>query len=167
MEVRHFCSWFTQSSSNSHNFFVSTLNWAPFEVMDSWLPKIWNEIWYAWNGLQKVLRNVSNRGAAATFPSWCVRWRILRCGDFATISQLRNEGMRLRNGTHVPRGGFAAAKIFAEGGMGLRNHFAEKWRFRRGLFLAAKFRRPLHFHAFELLLAPWGLPSISLHFLLN
>ena len=29
----------------------------------------------------------------------------------------------LRNGTRVPRGGFAAAKIFAEEGVGLRNLF--------------------------------------------
>ena len=56
----------------------------------------------------------------------CEKWEFLRFGYFATISQLRNEGMRLRNGTHVPRGGFAAAKIFAEGGMGLRNHFTAK-----------------------------------------
>ena len=35
--------------------------------MDSWLPKICNEIWYAWNELWEVLRNVSNKGAAATF----------------------------------------------------------------------------------------------------
>ena len=131
------------------------------------------------------------------------------------ISQLRNEGGGLRNGTRVPRGGFAAAKIFAEGVMRLQNHFAAKglfrsgglisqqlpwgcknWSFKalgisrpisqlrnevggcemalvcqrsvsqrgalfrsqgpfsQGLFLAAKFRRPLNFHAFELLLDP-------------
>ena len=35
---------FAQSSSNGHNFFVSTPNRAPFEPMDSWLPKLWNEI---------------------------------------------------------------------------------------------------------------------------
>nr|CAN60843.1 hypothetical protein VITISV_042885 [Vitis vinifera] len=103
--------------------------------------------------------------------------------DFAAISQLRNEGMRLRNGTRVLRGGFVVAKIFAEGGMelrnhfaakwrfcsdflGLRNNFAAKWRFRRGLFLAAKFCRPLNFHAFELLLIPNFLLSLLLTFLL-
>ena len=99
------------------------------------------------------------------------------------ISQLRNEGGGLRNGTRVPRGGFAAAKIFAEGAIGLRNHFAAKWHFRndflglrnnfaakwrfhRGLFLAAKFRRPLNFYAFELLLIPNFLLSLLLTFLL-
>ena len=50
--------------------------------------------------------------------------------DFAAISQLRNGVTVLRNGTRVPRGGFTAAKIFAEGDMGLRNHFAAKWCFR-------------------------------------
>ena len=97
--------------------------------------------------------------AAAKWGFGCENWNF----NALEISQLRNEGMRLRNGTHVPRGGFA------EGGIGLRNHFvakwrfrsdflglqnnfAAKWRFRKGLFLAAKFRRPLNFYAFELLL---------------
>ena len=44
--------------------------------------------------------------------------------------------------------------------------FAAKWRFRRGLFLAAKFRRPLNFYAFELLLIPNFLLSLLLTFLL-
>ena len=44
--------------------------------------------------------------------------------DFAAVSQLRIEVTVLRNGTRVPRGGFAAAKIFVEGCVGLRNHFA-------------------------------------------
>ncbi|WJZ84264.1 hypothetical protein VitviT2T_003875 [Vitis vinifera] len=35
MEVRHFRSWFAQSSSNGHNFSVSNPNQAPFEDMDS------------------------------------------------------------------------------------------------------------------------------------
>ena len=48
------------------------------------------------------------------------------------ISQLRNEGRRLQNGTRVPRGGFAAMKIFAEGAMRLQNHFAAKGLFRSG-----------------------------------
>ena len=48
------------------------------------------------------------------------------------ISQLRNEGRRLQNGTRVPRGGFAAMKIFAEGAMRLQNHFAAKRLFRSG-----------------------------------
>ena len=47
MEVRHFRSWFARSSSNGHNFSVSNPNQARFEAMDSWLPKLWNEIWYA------------------------------------------------------------------------------------------------------------------------
>ena len=42
--------------------------------------------------------------------------------DFTTILQLRNEGRRLQNGTHVPRGGFASVKIFTEGG-----NWAAKW----------------------------------------
>ncbi|WKA04196.1 hypothetical protein VitviT2T_022253 [Vitis vinifera] len=35
MELRHFRSWFAQSSSNGHNFSVSNPNRAPFEAMDS------------------------------------------------------------------------------------------------------------------------------------
>ena len=97
----------------------------------------------------------------------------------------------LRNGTRVPRGGFAAAKIFAEEGVGLRNlfrsggpfsqpnldfaadtkglrnYFAADGHFRRGLFWAAKFRRPLKFLGFELLFAPWDLLSFSSQFLLQ
>ena len=47
-------------------------------------------------------------------------------------SPFRSYEMRegLRNGTHVPRGGFAATKNFAEGGIGLWNHFAANGRFR-------------------------------------
>ena len=40
------------------------------------------------------------------------------------ISQLQNGGTTLRNGTRVPKGHFAAAKIFAEEDRRLRNHFA-------------------------------------------
>ena len=36
---------------------------------------------------------------------FCSQWAFSQ-----TISHLRNEGVGLRNGTHVPRGGFAAAK---------------------------------------------------------
>ena len=56
-------------------------------------------------------------------------------GVAAKMGVFRHEGFRrafysceieggLRNGTRVPRGCFTAAKIFAEGAMGLRNHFA-------------------------------------------
>ena len=38
--------------------------------------------------------------------------------DFATISQLQNECTGLRNGTHVPKGGFTAAKHLAKWGFG-------------------------------------------------
>ena len=103
---------------------------------------------------------------------WLRKWDFLRFGDFAVISQLRNEVTVLRNGTRVPRGGFVTAKIFAEGGMGLRksfrsrvailqrrldfaadllglrNHFAAKGRFCRGLLWATKFRRPILFPCF-------------------
>ena len=41
------------------------------------------------------------------------------------ISQLRNEGIGLRNGTHVPRSGFAAAKLAA------KLEFLRLWRFRK------------------------------------
>ena len=37
---------FARLSLNDHNFFVSTPNCAPFEALDSWLPKIWNKIYY-------------------------------------------------------------------------------------------------------------------------
>ena len=69
---------------------------------------------------------------------WLRKLEISRFGDFVAILQLRNEGAVLRNDTRVLRGGFAAVKIFTEGGLGLRNDFAVKWRFRRGLFGAAK-----------------------------
>ena len=62
-------------------------------------------------------------------------------GIFATISQLRNEGGGLQNGTRVPRGGFEAAKIFAEEGMRLRNHFAAKGRFHSEYLGTAKLFR--------------------------
>ena len=52
-EISHSLMWL---SSNGHNFFVSTSIRVPFEAMDSWLPKIWNEIYSEWNGLQKVLK---------------------------------------------------------------------------------------------------------------
>ena len=58
----------------------------------------------------------------------------LQIGNFATrggfrsrwafsqpISQLRNEGGGLKNGTRVPRGGFAAAKPLAKWGCGYEN----------------------------------------------
>ena len=112
--------------------------------------------WRIWQGVAMGLRN-----------HFAAKWDFRSRVPFSQpISQLRNGVTVLRNGTRVPRGGFAAAKIFAEGGMGLRNHFAEKWRFRRGLFLAAKFRRPLNFYAFELLLIPNFLLSLLLTFLL-
>ena len=85
------------------------------------------------------------------------------------ISQLRNEGGGLRNGTSVLRGGFAATKppakwgcgcenvifqalgisqsisqlrkFLQKGCMGLRNHFAAKGQFRSGLLGAAKLFR--------------------------
>ena len=38
---------FAHSSSNGHNFFVSTPNQTPFEALDSWLPKLQKEIYYA------------------------------------------------------------------------------------------------------------------------
>ena len=54
-----------------------------------------------------------------------------RGGPFSQpISQLRSRATVLRNGTRVPRGGFTAAKIFAEGCVGLRNHFATEGYFR-------------------------------------
>ena len=121
---------------------------------------------------------------------WLRKWSFYRFEDFATISQLRNEGSGLRNGTRVPRGGlqlrndFATKWRFRSDFLGLRNYFAAKCRFRRGLiwlrnYFAAKghFRRGLLWlqnlagHefslTFELLLAPRGLPSFSLQFLLH
>ena len=44
------------SASNGSNFFISTPIHAPFEALDFWLPKIWNDIWYASNGLWEVLQ---------------------------------------------------------------------------------------------------------------
>ena len=39
---------FARSSSNNHKFFISPPNHILFEAMNSWLPKLWNEIWYEW-----------------------------------------------------------------------------------------------------------------------
>ena len=70
------------------------------------------------------------------------KWEFLSVEDFVSISQLRNEGEGgLRNGTRVPMGCFAAAKIFVERGMRLRNHFAANGRFRSGYLGAAKLFR--------------------------
>ena len=63
------------------------------------------------------------------------------------ISQLRNGEWGLRNDTRVPKGGFAAAKIFAEGAMRLRNHFAAKGLFRSGGLISQRL--------------PWGYEIIS------
>ena len=106
-------------------------------------------------------------------------------GDFAAISQLRNEVTVLRNGTRVPRGGFATAKIFAEGGMRLRKWFRSELAIsqrtfwgceiisqQRGDFAAASFglrnfADQYFFLGFKFLLAPNDLSSISLQFLLH
>ena len=50
--------------------------------------------------------------------SWCARWRILRRGGFAAISQLWNECMGLPNGTRVPKSGFAATKYSSKWSFG-------------------------------------------------
>ena len=51
---------FAWSSSNGHNFFVSTPNRAPFEALDSWLPKLQKR--YSMYNLssRKSFKNVSN-----------------------------------------------------------------------------------------------------------
>ena len=96
-------------------------------------------------------------------------WDFEGLGYFAEVFITAKWEHGLRNGTHVPRGGFAAAKFFAGGGYGavklfhngrpisqptldfaagtlwLWNYFAVDGHFRRGLFWAAKFRRPLNF----------------------
>ena len=118
--------------------------------------------------------------------SWCARWRILRHGDFVTILQLRNECRGLRNGSHVPKGGFAAAKHPSKWRIDCEMEDFKAWRFRscemdvRGCetisqqggdfrsrsILATKFRRPCSLLAFELLLIPNFLLSPLLTFLL-
>ena len=73
-----------------------------------------------WHSCQRVvsqLRNTLRNGVSAM-----KRW-ISRLGKFAAISQLRNGCTWLQNGTRVPRGLFAAVKIFAEGARRLRNGF--------------------------------------------
>ena len=50
------------------------------------------------------------------------------------ISQLRNGSVGLRNGTRVPKGRLAVAKIFAGVAMGLRNDFS-RWSFSQGAIL--------------------------------
>ena len=88
-------------------------------------------------------------------------------GDFVEAFAAAKWGHGLRNGTRVPRGCLAATKIFAGGSYGAAKwfrsrgsifqptlDFAADGHFRRGLFWAAKFRRPLNFLGSELLLAP-------------
>ena len=62
------------------------------------------------------------------------------------VSQLRKFSQRGGVGL---RNNFTAKWHFCSGFLGLRNNFAAKWQFRRGLFLAAKFRRPLFFPCFN------------------
>ena len=91
------------------------------------------------------------------------KWEFLGVEDFVSISQLRN-------GTGVPNG------CFVERGMRLRNHFTSNGRFRSGYLGATKLFRsqgPFSqgpflriFLAFDLLLIPNYLLSISLQFLL-
>ena len=66
--------------------------------------------------LRNTLRNGALVAKLGVFTLW----------DFVAVSQLRNEVTVLRNGTCVSRGCFAAAKIFAERGLRLRNDFAAK-----------------------------------------
>ena len=66
------------------------------------------------------LRNTLRNGALAT------KLGVFMLCDFAAVSQLRNEVTVLRNGTRVPRERFAAAKIFTERGLRLRDDFAAK-----------------------------------------
>ena len=106
------------------------------------------------------LQNTLQNGASAA------KRRISRHGKLATILQLRNGCTWLRNGTRVPWGLFATAKIFAEEDGRLRNHFIARGDFRSGSLLAAKFRRPCSLLAFELLLIPNFLLSPLLTFLL-
>ena len=125
---------------------------------------------------ERRLRNGTHvpKGAAKPPAKWvfgCENWSFKALGISQPISQLRNEG-GLRNGTRVPRGDFAAAKIFVERGHGatksfrsqwafsqprpnftacflwLRNYFATKGHFRKGFLWAAKSRRPWIFPCF-------------------
>ena len=50
-----------QLSSEGHIFLISTPNHARFEVLDSWLPEIWNGIYYVKNGLREVLQKCERR----------------------------------------------------------------------------------------------------------
>ena len=94
--------------------------------------------------------------AAAKWAFSAAKWHSCAQGwfrscetPFQMASRLRNGGFQgvevsqpfrscemrgtvLRNGTRVPKECFAAAKIFAERGLRLRNGFAAKCRFRRG-----------------------------------
>ena len=85
-----------------------------------------------WGGVCCEMAIVCQRGVSQLWNTLQNGALAAKSGSFYAleISQLRNGGTVLRNGTRVPRGGFATAKIFTEGGMGLRNHFAAKWHFR-------------------------------------
>ena len=80
-------------------------------------------------GVVSQLRNHLRNGSVAT------KMGVFRRGGFRKAFRSCEMRGGLRNGTRVPKGCFAAAKIFAEvggGGMGMRNHFAAKARFRSG-----------------------------------
>ena len=151
VRLRHFSSLFAQSSSNGHNFFVSTPICTPFEALDSWLPKIWNNIWYAWNELWKVIEmcpTVAKMGVRLwLFHSWCARWRILKHGDFATISQLRNECTGLPNGTRVPKGRFTAAKHPSKWRLCCKMEDFKAWRLRNHFAAAKRVYEPMKWHS--------------------
>ena len=142
---------FAQSSSNGQNFFVSTPNRPPFKDLDSWLPNIWNEIWYAWNEVQEVFKmcpTVAKMGVRLwLFHSWCARWRILKHGDFATISQLQNECTGLPNGTHVPKGGFAVVKHPSKRRLDYEMEDFKAWRLHNHFAAAKQVYGPTKWHS--------------------
>ena len=89
-----------------------------------WISHVELSIFQVWTLIFQVEFVISQLGGDSVtwrwFATWFIAWRPFRSqGTFLQaisqpISQLRNEGVELRNGTHVPRGGVAIAKHLAK-----------------------------------------------------
>ena len=104
---------------------------------------------------------------AAKWGFGCENWRFHALGISQPFCSCEMRVKGLRNGTRVPRGGFATTKIFVEGGMGLRNDFAARAIFTEASFfceISQTMNFPLVLNSF---LAPRDLSSFSLQFLLH
>ena len=65
------------SASNGSNFFILTLNRAPFEVLDFWLPELWNDI---------SMHKLSSMKCSKSGWQWLSFWRLH--GGFLSLLSL-------------------------------------------------------------------------------